>query len=209
MNPSRALIRLLALFVVSFGLIGLKPQALLLLAACLLLWALTLQRHNLQVIVQRIWRMRWFFLAIGILYGLGGPAADSGAAWLQAAYRVGVLIVLVCTVSLCLNDLAATELAAGIVSLLRPLRTLGVSVDVFARRLAMSLHSVELMDNQLRNMPRGNHKQALDSVAQVCWTAENWQPQAQVESSHTAASRRDIGVCLGLLLLLLALRAWP
>lgn len=208
MNPSRALIRLLALFAVSFGLIGLSPCGLGLLAVFVLLWGLTLQRHTLPVMAQRIWRMRWFFLAIGILYGLGGPAADQLHSWAMAAYRVGVLIVLVCTVSLCLNDLAADELAAGIISLLRPLRVLGVPVEAFARRLAMSLNSVKLMDDELRKLPKANHKQALDSVAQLCWSAENWQPQQNSSAAWLPASTADKMLGLSVLLLLLALQVW-
>ena len=109
MSMSRALVRLISLLVVAVGLIGLAPLSLALLAGILALWIGLLERGLTGLLAQRIWRMRWFFLAIAILYGLGSPLADPWLGWQEGAYRVAVLIVLVVTVGLCLNQLPASS----------------------------------------------------------------------------------------------------
>ncbi|MGJ8668658.1 MAG: hypothetical protein ACSHXK_04130 [Oceanococcus sp.] len=202
MRPSRALLRLLALLTVCFGVIGLSPLGISIVALCIAAWVLLLQRPLVNQLVQRIWRMRWFFLAIGILYGLGSPVEEKWLALEQGFYRVGVLIVLVSSVGLCLSGLASQELAHGLVRLLRPLSYLKLPIASFARRLALALSSVDLMDQKIRSMPRKDRHQALNSVAQVCWAAENWLPlESPVESAERPAEVIDVSLFLFLAVL--------
>ncbi len=205
MKPSRAVLRLLALLLVSFGLLDLSPTGLGLLALYLAAWAVLFQAHNLGLLAQRIWRMRWFFLAIGILYGLGTPEQDAWQAWSAAAYRVGVLVILVTTVGLCLADLQAEELADGLITLLRPLAVLGLPIEVFARRLAMSLNSVALMDEKLRALRQGERREMLGAIANVCLAAEAWQPQAEGAVARQASEWTDFALLLCILGFLLGL----
>lgn len=180
-RPSAALLRLVCLLLVSLGLVTLKPEALGIFALVLLTWVLLFQRDQCALILQRLWRMRWFFLAIAILYGIGTPLESVPAAWREAIYRVGILAVLVSVVSLCLHQLAAAELAHAIARLLRPLSVLGLPVEAFARRLSLSLETVKLMDAKMRELPRRDHRAALDAVVQLCLGAERWQPLAVSE----------------------------
>ena len=191
---SRAVVRLLSLLLLSFGLIGVSLLGLACVAAVLALWVLILRRDLLQLILQRIWRMRWFFLAIAVLYGLGTPAMDSAQAWFEGLYRAGVLMVLVAAVALCLHDLAAAELALGLNVLLSPLAWIGVPVAVFSRRLAATLNRVEVMDEQVRDLPRGNHQVGLAAMAQLCWVVEQPQstPEPVLEFESKPAQSRDV-----------------
>lgn len=189
MSMSRALVRLISLLVVAVGLIGLAPLSLALLAGILALWIGLLERGLTGLLAQRIWRMRWFFLAIAILYGLGSPLADPWLGWQEGAYRVAVLIVLVVTVGLCLNQLPARELSDGIASLLRPLKIAGLPVEVFARRTAATLDAVNEMSERVRSLPRG--RSALNAVAQICEQAERYQANAQPDHAAAAPTARD------------------
>ncbi len=190
MTMSRAVVRLLSLLLVAVGLIGLTPMGLLVLGVSLCLWVFVLERDLLGLLAQRIWRMRWFFLAIAILYGLGSPTADPWSGWKEGAYRVAVLIVLVTTVARCLNNLPPRELADGIAKLLKPLQWLSMPIDTFARRVAATLDAVNDMSERVRALPKG--RSALTAVAQVCEQAETYQIDVSGEVVEEAPAARDI-----------------
>lgn len=204
MTMSRALVRLFSLLAVAVGLIGLAPSAIVLLATVLAVWIILMERDLIAQLGQRIWRMRWFFLAIAILYGLGSPLADPWSGWLEGAYRVAILIVLVITVAVCLHRLPAHELADGIATLLAPLRYLRIPVDTFARRTAATLDAVNDMSERVRALPRG--RSALGGVAQICEQAERYTVLENLQLERPAPAPRDLAFLALMLVLLVMLR---
>lgn len=190
MTLSRALVRLLSLLVVAIGLVGLAPMGVAAVALALGLWVVLLQRDLIGMLGQRIWRMRWFFLAIAILYGLGSPLADPLSGWLQGAHRVAVLIVLVTTVAVCLHRLPPRELSDGLARLLGPLSFLGLPVATFARRMAATLDAVNDMTERVRALPRG--RSALLAVARICDQAEDYEIDVTEGVVSAPPARRDV-----------------
>lgn len=173
LDSSRALLRLIALLIIAFGLVGLPPVDLLLLGGALLSWVIVLQRDVLKVWWLRLSRLRWFFLAIFILYLLGGPPGAGAMAWVEAGYRVGVLVVLVGAVAVCLHDLPAAELAQGLGVGLGPLARFGLPVESFSRRLAGTLDAVARMDESVRRVAQLDRELRLRAIAQICRELES------------------------------------
>ena len=171
----------------------------------LALWVVLFQRDMLGQLGQRIWRMRWFFLAIAILYGLGSPLADPLSGWLQGAYRVAVLIVLVTTVAVCLHHLPPRELSDGLARLLMPLGLLGIPVTAFARRMAATLDAVNDMSERVRALPRG--RSALLAVARICDQAESYDINVTEGEVSTSPARLDV-LFLMFALILIAVLQW-
>ncbi len=205
MTLSRALVRLLSLLVVAIGLVGLAPLGVAAVALALALWVLGVQRDLLGLLGQRIWRMRWFFLAIAILYGLGAPLADPLSGWLQGAYRVAILIVLVTTVAVCLHHLPPRELSDGLARLLMPLSLLGLPVATFARRMAATLDAVNDMSERVRALPKG--RSALLAVARICDQAEVYEIDVSEGVVSTSPARSDV-VFLVSAIMLIAVLQW-
>lgn len=198
--PSAAFLRLVCLFAVSIGLIGLQPTSLIVFSLALFGWVLLGRRSLLGLILQRIWRMRWFFLAIGLLYGLGGAEHQLDAlAWHEGLYRVLILICLVALVSLCLDDQDSADTAAALAQLLRPLRLIRFPVETFSRRLALSLRTVQWMDQEMQQLRRNERIQLLSGLARLCLDAESDRSQdCASEPQFTAATMHDCAMLLSL-----------
>ena len=163
-------LRLCLLLALTIGIAGLEPAALGALLAILGLTALRIGAQSL--LLGRVLRLRWFFLAIFLLY-LFGPAPVSSA-WPEAIYRVGVLVAIVSVVTLSLHELPPQELGAALARWLSPLGWLGFPVQTFARRLAGTLDAVGQMDARLRAL-RGRSPGAapgFGALAQLCLDAE-------------------------------------
>jgi hypothetical protein len=200
MGATRATVRIIGLLVIALGLVGLSPLKLLFFGSALFAWILIGQRELLPELKTRIARLRWFFLAIFILYLLGGTHPGSVSAWIEAGYRIGVLVILVAAVALCLHGMPPQELAAGVARGLRPLHYLGFPTDTFARRLAGTLDAVGHMDARVRAAARLDRLAALSSLANICADAERYDLGLTSNQGHVkAASRQDF------LLLLLSL----
>ena len=93
-------------------------------------------------------RIRWLLISIAVIYLWIAPEPAGGGvfpAWPDvelALRRAGVLVVLVTAVELLTLHTPAPLMAAGLVRILGPLRLLGVNVERFAGRLALTLEAV-------------------------------------------------------------------
>lgn len=102
----------------------------------------------LRRVARSIRRIRWLLLSIAVIYLWVAPEPAAGGAipaWPDvelALRRAGVLVVLVAAVELLTLHTPAPLMAAGLVTVLRPLRILGVDVERFAGRLALTLEAV-------------------------------------------------------------------
>ncbi len=188
-NPTRAVLRLLALLVLAGGSFSLAPAGVAVLGLLLLGWAGIRNPRLPALWWRRVMMLKWFFLAIFVLYLFGGLQVDGRPDWEQAAYRVGVLVLLVGIVAVSLDGLPAQELAQGLGKLLSPLSRLGFAVDSFSRRLALTLDAVAHMQSQVRALDRSG---GLAAVASVFEAAEDYQastPSAAPVAVPVAADR--------------------
>ena len=100
-------------------------------------------------------RLRYFFIAIVLVYGLatpGTPVADlSFAAWLtvegiqEGAIRALALVLVVAAVHAMLELTRRDQLAAALYWLLRPLSWVGIRAERFILRLVLTLDRIEQM----------------------------------------------------------------
>jgi len=95
-------------------------------------------------------RSRWLLLTMLVMFGwltpgtpLAGIPGASQEGLLLAAENIARLLVTLATVALILKSLSASQLVAGLRSLLAPLALLRISRDRFAVRLALTLNEVE------------------------------------------------------------------
>lgn len=203
MSMSRALARLLSLFIVAFGLFGLSGPALGVLSVLLLIGAYSLDRALPQLWWQRVMRLKWFFLAIFILYGVSGYQYAGMMALSEACYRVGVLVILVGCVAIAFSRIPPAELATGLTRLLSPLARLGVPVDSFSSRLAATLDAVNHMEAEVRNIDRSR---PVDAVAAICLSAERFRMPEDDGQVEVDAQPSDWTLLFAAGLCMLALR---
>lgn len=191
---SRSDSRLLGLLAMLLGLSGLSPLALCL-YFLLMIWA----AYRLQAVTElwrRSLRLRWFFLAIFLLYLWGQPTIDEQPDWAQAGYRVGVLIGLLGAVSISLWGVPASELGSSLYRALRPLVRFGFPAQSFATRLAGTLDAIGTMDSALRGLQGRGLAQAMDGLATVCLDAERHAISADTRLVRGAVTTRTDAACL-------------
>lgn len=151
------LIRVLSLAALASGLPLLALPDLLIL--CLLLWMahLRLAPHAVLRLRAGIWRLRWLFLAIFVLYWGFTPGTAllpalpglSLEGVLEGLRRAAVLLSLLMAVYLLLARTSVPELVQVLRSLVTPLRVLGLDRDRFALRMALALEGVTAAQNVL------------------------------------------------------------
>lgn len=142
--------RILLLLVLAALLFRYSLAAVALTLLVLLLAAAAGGRDMLAGVLKAARRIRWLLLSIVVIYLWVAPEpGPGGSAWLPswseldlALRRSGVLLVLVVAVELLRRHTGAAHMAAGLVALLRPLQRLGLDVETFARRLALTLEAV-------------------------------------------------------------------
>jgi len=135
--------------------LGLLPVAVLL----LVLYAAS-GVAKLRKLARMLQRLRYFYLAILLVFGLttpGTPVADiPGLAWLTVtglgagAERVVGLTLIVAAVHWLLETTTRDELAGGLYWLLQPLAWIGISVERFVLRLVLTLERIEQMLDHAR-----------------------------------------------------------
>jgi len=115
--------------------------------------ALIVNGSRLSAVSRVLWRMRWFFLVLLVSYGwsLPGAALWSAPAWLTPTFEgieAGVIQALRLALLLTLLDywvlaMEAERLLSGLVTLIAPLRRLGVDTERAAVRVALTLRIIE------------------------------------------------------------------
>lgn len=124
----------------------------LLIATHMLLLLLSYRKAQLGAWWQSFLRLKWLLISITLLYGwftpglpiyeVTGVNMPSGNGLLLAAHRALLLSALVAAVMWLVKPLQADVLAAAITALLLPFKLLGLPVQLFARRLALTLAKV-------------------------------------------------------------------
>lgn len=146
------LIRILCLLVLAAALPSLALTVLALVMAALLL-VLMRSPGGLTRWRQGLWRLKWLFLALFVLY-LGYTPGDplitalpglSAEGLHEAARRATILAILLAAVQALLAATSTPHLVEALRQLLRPLRRLGLEGDRFALRLALVLAQVGSM----------------------------------------------------------------
>lgn len=156
--------RILLLLVLAGMLFRYSLTAMALALAVLLAVAAATGRGVLRGVATALRRVRWLLASIVIIYlWLAPEPGATGHPWYLPSWseldlalrRGGVLAVLVIAVELLRRHTGATHLAAGLVTLLRPLAWLGLDTSVFARRLALTLDAVPLLSERVARAAAG------------------------------------------------------
>ena len=108
-----------------------------------------------------LWRMRWFFLSILLIYWWLTPGAAlwrGAPEWLpsvdglvEGLHRVVVLVLLICTLRLVFWRVPREALVAAIYRLLWPLSIVGLSRERVAVRLVLVFEVVETVQTVIRD----------------------------------------------------------
>lgn len=104
--------------------------------------------------LRAVFRLRWLFLSILVLYLLfpplvGGWQTELIAGLLEAGKRILALILIVILVQLMFTLSSRQQILAGLLWLLRPLKVVGVPVERFALRLMLVLEITPRVQRQL------------------------------------------------------------
>ncbi len=125
--------------------------------------AVSVAPRDLRAAVGRaVWRIRWLLVAVSVLFLAFTPGPMD---WVELAARIAVLVTIVAVVAGALHGLGAAALADGLAILLAPFGKLGLSTDVFARRLVLTLDSVPRIQELVAATPGEDHAGPVDRLA--------------------------------------------
>lgn len=127
--------------------------------------------------LQTIWRLKWLWLSLLILYGWLTPAAGvssasgglmpSGAGLLQGGERIASLILLLWIAHLIWRTTARETLIAGLYQFLYPLSWFRLDRDQLTMRLYLTFAQIETLRDELANLPvQGRPDQRLVSACE-------------------------------------------
>lgn len=183
------------LLLVFAGLLPWQSLPGLLMATGLLFIAYVFQPAALQPALKALYRLRWFFLIIAVLY-LGftpGEPLFQGIDWLPtytglqlAILRCGVLILMVLAVYLLLQTTSRHELTAALTHLMRWLRPVGIKPDTFARRLTAALDAVSGMQVMVEQARRNRQEKGQDMLGVAAGLINTVETNAQHETDMPA-----------------------
>ena len=156
-------LRLLLLFIIAITLPFAATFSLLVIQLCV---ALACALHAaLGDCLRGLWRLKWLFVSIVILYGwftpglpvveVVGVKMPTQTGLIEASTRLLLLSTLLATVIWCLKPLRPQQTAEAISALLRPLALIGVDVQRFGLRLALTLSAVSVMQERLKESTQG------------------------------------------------------
>ncbi|MGD8379612.1 MAG: CbiQ family ECF transporter T component [Gammaproteobacteria bacterium] len=108
--------------------------------------------------LRAMWRLRWLFLSILVVYFWFTPGTHlMGAEWLPTreglsagGHRLLILALMVFGIYFMLEKISRQSLVAGLVCLLTPLETLGLNTRRFSSRLVLTLDEVPRLQDRLR-----------------------------------------------------------
>lgn len=119
-------------------------------------------------------RLKWLMISLVILYGwftpglpiweLQGVNMPSRNGLLQAAYRAMLLSALVAAVMWLIKPLTVDVLATSLSRLLTVLRRVGVNTAPLVRRLALSIHAVTRLQEQLKQADKASWLETAGAV---------------------------------------------
>lgn len=212
LHPQYRLILLLcaAVLLPQYSSIGLVLVHGLLLVACIATQTLTQWFHT-------VLRLKWLFVSIVVLYGWFTPGAPvwsvqginmpTSEGLVIALMRFSLLSALVAAVMCLIKPLNANVVALALARLLIPLGWLGLNVNIFSQRLALTLASVSNMQNLLNSRHESGWLnaagQTLADIEQGNAVPETLE-QGPIQASITVMDTVLFFVCLLLLALLLA-----
>lgn len=100
--------------------------------------------EDLSKILFSIYRMKWFFLSIMVVYLLIDSTSISW--WSKMAEgikRIVILVLMMMLVSWLMNKTPRDKILSAIIFLLKPLRYLGISIETVALRIELIFQNIE------------------------------------------------------------------
>ena len=118
------------------------------LCAMLLVAAARLRCGNVRLAAAALWRLKWFFIAVGLLAWLSSPGFPAN--WHFAARACAALATLVLAVDCFHQTCSDNEKLAALLWWLSPLKRVGVPVERFAARLWLTLRLIPQQQQALQ-----------------------------------------------------------
>lgn len=141
-QSSHPVIRVASFLVLAIFLALGQPQHLLLISVFIVMCYFALGWPAVRAAGPMLWRMRWFFLSILLVYLWLSPGPLTWMSAWHGAYRVLVLVLMVFAVHALLSLSSRNELVSAIYCLAWPLSLLGISRQRLAVRVALVLEYV-------------------------------------------------------------------
>ncbi len=105
-----------------------------------------------------LYRMKWFFISIFILYWFflpteifQGLADGSIKKLIPIAYRISILATIIFSVNLLIKTTNKEEIISAVYLLIKPLTLLGINIKSFLIRAYLTLDLVESLNQDLKN----------------------------------------------------------
>lgn len=141
---------MIALLVMAVLIQRFKLDQLLVLASMLLG---TLMYFRVQTFVSMMWRMRWLFLSMTMIYAYTTPGeylphwpmdmAPTYEGLTGAAYQIARMLMVLAGIAVLMATSTREALMAGIYFLIKPLRHMGLSPERFTARLCLTLQYID------------------------------------------------------------------
>lgn len=166
-------IRIASVAAVASALIGLPAVELLALLALLALMSARVSGDGGRDLLRSLWRMRWLFLALAVIYVAFTPGEPvhpalpgiSREGLAEGSRRALVLAVLLVSARLLMTSTAPDRIAAALVWLMQPLRILRFDPQRFGLRLAYALQGVSRIRPVLEAARRQHPQSLMDAAA--------------------------------------------
>jgi len=146
-------IRILSFLIIVVFLARLALPGMLILTSVFIFFAAFSAHQTISVVSQFAWRLRWFWLAILLLYSLmshhGGETTSilsvSLSGFQEGSIRCLSLLIVIFYFVLLIHPLRPNQLQQAWSWLMRPLGIIRINPDVFSLRLALTFHAVREM----------------------------------------------------------------
>lgn len=160
------LIRIICLLCFIILLVQATP-ARLVIAASLLTVVYLLRPHILLKSAWRnLWRLRWLFLSILVLYLWLTPGQDLQYKLVFALHRITSLVLVVMAVTVLLALTTQQQLLDGLYRLLQPLRVVGLPGHIIVLRIMLTLRVVEQLQAYSYSGASGNNGSTIARLTQ-------------------------------------------
>ncbi len=140
-------IRISVFLIFTYFIVQNKPGQLILAGFILFGACLFQTKYYLKLMGKMIWRLKWFYLSILILFYISSPNDISGVSEFYGIYvsliKITALVLIVIAVIIFIISIPRSELIASLIYLSNPLHVFGFSSERFAVRLFLIIEFTE------------------------------------------------------------------
>ncbi len=148
-------IRISIFLIFTYFIVQNKPGQLILAGFILFGASLFQTKYNLALMWKMVWRLKWFYISIFILFYFSSPNNIPGVSEFYGVYvaliKITALMLIVIAVIIFIISIPRPELIVALIYLSRPLGIVGFSSDRFAVRLFLIIEFAETIPEIITN----------------------------------------------------------